>query len=353
MRKDVKFGLSIAAILVVTLAVYLIVLSRSSGVPGNSGDVAKTQDSNAVAGTGNAGDSGVSGPADSQTGGAISPAAAGPAAKSTDSSASAGTIAAAPATQPSAQSNQPADWNDILSHGSGSSTALAEAQRTSTPSIDQPTIDPTSDVRTISPDVHPPTIDNIATTQPSASLATPQIAPAITPQSSTQTPQPAMIPLSASVTPTVVSPPPQSLGTSAPPTTARTHVVEAGENPSTISLAVYGSAKYYPKILAANPGVDPRRLKIGTVLVIPALGETDASPAPSSDAGSSAARIDPATQYVVQPGDSLEAISRKLYGDRSMQEKIYDENKTLIGPDEDRLKVGQVLHLPSPPTVSQ
>jgi nucleoid-associated protein YgaU len=344
MRKDVKFGLSIAAILVVTLAVYLIVLSRSSGVPGNSAggnssDVAKSQDNNAVAGTGNAGDGGVSTPADSQTGGAISP----PAAKSTDGSV--GATAAVPATQPTAQVNQPADWNDILSHGSASSTALAEAQRTNTPSIDQPTIDPTSDVRTISPDVHPPTIDNIATTQPSASLAPSQ--------TTSQTPQPAMIPLSAAVAPTVVAPSPDAVSAPASTNSPRTHVVEAGENPSTISLAVYGSAKYYAKILAANPGVDPRRLKIGTVLVIPALGVTNIAAAPTSDASGPAVRIDPTTQYAVQPGDTLEGISRKLYGDRSMQEKIYDENKTLIGPDEDRLKVGQVLRLPSPPTVSQ
>jgi LysM repeat protein len=51
-----------------------------------------------------------------------------------------------------------------------------------------------------------------------------------------------------------------------PPATLRTHIVKAGENPNVIAR------KYGVKVdalMAANPKVDPRRLKPGQVLTIP------------------------------------------------------------------------------------
>ena len=135
----------------------------------------------------------------------------------------------------------------------------------------------------------------------------------------------------------------------APASTPRTHRVAAGESPYSISQLVYGSGKYYKRILAANPGIDPRHLKIGTILVIPELSDAD-KPAPAAGNASAAATVDPGSAYTVVSGDSLQSISRKLYGNSSMSDKLYEMNKSQIGPDANVLKIGWVLKLPKPPT---
>ena len=134
--------------------------------------------------------------------------------------------------------------------------------------------------------------------------------------------------------------------------TPRTHRVASGESPYSISQAVYGSGKYYKKILAANPGIDPRHLKVGRILVIPELTETD-KPAASAAANTAAPEtIDTSTAYKVLSGDSLESISLKLYGTPQMVDRLYETNKTLIGPDENVLKVGWLLKLPQAPAAA-
>lgn len=51
--------------------------------------------------------------------------------------------------------------------------------------------------------------------------------------------------------------------------------------------------------------------------------------------------------YVVQPGDSLYAISKKIYGDASHIDAIYSANRDSL-KSKNSLKVGQTLRLPSP-----
>ncbi len=50
--------------------------------------------------------------------------------------------------------------------------------------------------------------------------------------------------------------------------------------------------------------------------------------------------------YTVKEGDTLSVIAKKIYGDESDYQKIYDANKDLIGPDPDLIKVGQELTIP-------
>ena len=76
----------------------------------------------------------------------------------------------------------------------------------------------------------------------------------------------------ASVRPMAGSPSPSSLGTvsQAPITGAalsRTHIVKAGENPTVIARE---HGLKVDALLAANPGVDPRRLRVGQALILPA-----------------------------------------------------------------------------------
>jgi LysM repeat protein len=303
MRKDVKFGLTVGAILLVTLIVYALVLSRS-------GQAIKSEEAaNAPANV-----DATPAPSDDQSTAAPST----PAVPASPDSVSPPDIIS-PATQPSAQANRPFDWNDALSNG-GSVPANAP-ERTVTPTLDP-----------ISPDVHPVTIDNLPSTQPSLPPS-----------------------LSAPAPDQIIAPPQQPIAPAQAPSpassTPRSHVVAEGESLWTIAEAVYGNGADYTRIVAANPNINPKDLKVGQTLTIPALtgDQTPSAAAPTV----STPRIDSNAQYQVQSGDSLDKIAQKLYGDPTMANKIYDANLTLIGQDEDRLKVGWILKLPAPPTERQ
>ncbi|MGD1276580.1 MAG: LysM peptidoglycan-binding domain-containing protein [Tepidisphaeraceae bacterium] len=296
MRKDVKFGLTIAAILLVTLTVYLIVLSRGGGSGQIAGVANPTASSDNGAAPNPKGESG-----SMETGDAS--------AKPSNPAESPAPEGGNPATQPSASANPKFDWNDALRSG-GTQLSAAAPQRTVTPPIASVDGSPVRRPAALGPEAHPALIDNAPATRPDDdSLVTPPAA--------------------------------AGAAQDAP----RTHVVASGESFWTISAAVYGDSKYYTKIIAANPNVDPKHLKVGTVLTIPPLGD-----AQSSSAASSGDKIDPATQYQVVSGDSLEAIAVKLYGKPAMKDNLYELNRALIGADENRLKVGWILKLPEPPS---
>jgi nucleoid-associated protein YgaU len=311
MRKDVKFGLTIGAILVVTLVIYVIVLSRGPAAPQRIGIVSpgqsdQTTDANAPTSEARTDVATANGTDEQDTG---------PAANESNP-------ATMPATQPASPASAANDWENALNHGLP--PTLSAPERTITPSIDSPSA--TVARAGISPTASTPLIDPLPTTQPARVLMS---------NLPTQEPAP-----TATVSPSTPTP-----GASTP----RTHRVASGESPYSISQLVYGSGKYYKKILAANPGIDPRHLKIGQILVIPELSDAD-KPASAAAGASPAATVDPGTAYTVVSGDSLQSISRKLYGNTSMSDKLYEMNKALIGPDENVLKIGWVLILPKPPT---
>jgi nucleoid-associated protein YgaU len=54
----------------------------------------------------------------------------------------------------------------------------------------------------------------------------------------------------------------------------------------------------------------------------------------------------PGGTYTVQKGDGLMSIARKVYGDAGMWRAIYEANRGTI-PNQDALKIGQVLTLPA------
>lgn len=129
----------------------------------------------------------------------------------------------------------------------------------------------------------------------------------------------------------------------------RTYVIQAGDTFSSIALEHYGDSRFYKLIVDANPKVDPNRMKLGTTITIPPLPESTLSPRDDTT-DVPAESLDPTRQYQVQVGDSLHSIASRLYGDSQMWSKIYDLNKTQIGDNPARLKLGMVLALPSAPT---
>ena len=89
------------------------------------------------------------------------------------------------------------------------------------------------------------------------------------PTAAAPTPPAPRIPLAASIAPAPPSTPPTPAPAPKPPKApaARSHVVKSGDTPATI--ARQHSVKL-EALLAANPGLDPKRLKIGQTLNIPA-----------------------------------------------------------------------------------
>lgn len=142
----------------------------------------------------------------------------------------------------------------------------------------------------------------------------------------------------------IVPPRPETRDVAKPTGAGRTHVVRSGETLTAISIAAFGDQKYWRKIAAANPAIDPDRLKVGQTIVLPDLNTKQQATAAFN--GGARTTLDARTQYEVQSGDSLNRIARKLYGKETFWAKIYELNKDQIGADPARLKVGMVLKLP-------
>ena len=126
-------------------------------------------------------------------------------------------------------------------------------------------------------------------------------------------------------------------------TEAKTHTVANGELLGDIALKYYGNSKAWKKIAAANPGLDPKHLKVGQKLVIPA---DDAKSSATVAAGSSAGAGD--RSYTVKAGDTYYSIAKKELGSAGR----WKELKSLNGKAGNELRVGSVIKLPTAPSVS-
>jgi nucleoid-associated protein YgaU len=59
------------------------------------------------------------------------------------------------------------------------------------------------------------------------------------------------------------------------------------------------------------------------------------------------AKTDVYGYYVVKSGDSLSKISKDVYDNAGLYNKIYEANKDTIGPNPDLIKPGQTLTIPN------
>ncbi len=131
-----------------------------------------------------------------------------------------------------------------------------------------------------------------------------------------------------------------------------THRVQAGETLRMLAEVYYGDARFVEVLKRANPGLDETKaLAVGTVVKIPPRpGATK----PVVDRRSSKAQrpvragSTPSARrtYRVQPGDSLYRIAQRLLGDGGRWKELYALNKSVIGADPAKLRVGQVLVIP-------
>ncbi len=133
-------------------------------------------------------------------------------------------------------------------------------------------------------------------------------------------------------TPPPPPPPPVETGT------GTEHTIAKGETLATIGKK-YGVG--YKAIEAANPSINPTRLKIGDKIKIPAPSKTPSAPAPTAGAATGSSP----TVYVVRSGDNLLKIAKSM-GVPVKQLRAANNLRT------DQIKVGQRLKIPARHTVA-
>ena len=134
----------------------------------------------------------------------------------------------------------------------------------------------------------------------------------------------------------------------APAASGPRYVVRAKDTLSEIAQRELGSSRRWPEIVAANPGLDPARLKVGQTLALPA-GARSSAPQTAGVRPIEAAQVKSDAQkggatWKVGPGESLWKISERALGDGKRWREIAALNPKI---DPNRLVVGTRITLPA------
>jgi nucleoid-associated protein YgaU len=122
------------------------------------------------------------------------------------------------------------------------------------------------------------------------------------------------------------------------------YTIKSGDTLEGIARAQMGDGQKWQLIAAANPGLDPKALKIGQKITIPASTATASKDKAAAPAGSSTAA--PNT-YTVQKGDTLIELSRKFYGNDAEWKRILEANATTLKGDAKAIAPGMKLVIPA------
>jgi len=132
------------------------------------------------------------------------------------------------------------------------------------------------------------------------------------------------------------------------------YVVQEDDSLWTIAAHWFGDATRWQEIARNNPAINPDRLRVGQKLQLPAhqpdgrtVALNRAVAVPTAPATGKARSVAGDAYYTVRSGDTLSTIAQTLYRQGSRWRDIYDANRTAIGWDPDRLKVGMRLRIPA------
>ena len=119
-----------------------------------------------------------------------------------------------------------------------------------------------------------------------------------------------------------------------------TYTVQPGDTLSKIAKKYLGNASLWRRIYEDNKTTikNPNFIRVGQKLIINLSGTTTAVSTTAVTPGN-------ANTYVVQPGDNLWKIARKVYGQGYAWKKIFDANRNVI-PNPGSIHVGQRLLTP-------
>ena len=129
------------------------------------------------------------------------------------------------------------------------------------------------------------------------------------------------------------------------PAAPRTYTIEPGDTLSGISQKIFGSSRYWKRILAVNPGLDPDHLQVDQVINLPEIDIQAEADAESASAGETSLEPRPGFFYTIQERDTLCSIALRAYKDKKAWKKIYRANRDII-PNPDVLVVGTRIRIP-------
>jgi nucleoid-associated protein YgaU len=125
------------------------------------------------------------------------------------------------------------------------------------------------------------------------------------------------------------------------------YIVRKNDTLASISRRIYGSERMIHALERANPGLDPRRMRIGQRIRLPHRGRTAVTGtshrvrhhtyASSSRSGRT---------YVVRAGEDLSSIARRFYGNPGLWRRIYNANRRIIGSSPNKLRAGERIVIP-------
>src|SRR5262245_743471 len=174
------------------------------------------------------------------------------------------------------------------------------------------------------------------TAQNTASGLSTNLVPALVPPQDITTTPPTdvvTVPPAASTTPGIISTPPTHELPAAPAGTTE-YTVAKGDSFSTIATKLGVPLK---ALIAANPNVDPKKLRPDQKIQVPP--KTKEPSATASAAGSTTSAVSTDGSYVVKPGDNLTTIA-KAHGTTVKALRAANNLKT------DQIRVNQKLKLP-------
>jgi nucleoid-associated protein YgaU len=132
------------------------------------------------------------------------------------------------------------------------------------------------------------------------------------------------------------------------------HVIRSGETLGDIAQTYYKSAIKWRHILVANPSLDPKRLRAGKEITVPALTEVPGAPK-LSKVSSPRRAPKPRTpkvylaadvNIVIKAGDTLQEIAKKYYGKHHKWRHITSDPRN-AGIDATRLRPNDKIVVPA------
>ena len=160
-----------------------------------------------------------------------------------------------------------------------------------------------------------------------------------------------------SVAPIHPAPVPAPAPGSTAPGGEKTYVVKGGDTLTSIASSQLPGKGNLKAILDANKDVlpNPNKLRVGMTLKIPGaiaasatqptkVEKAEATPKKTDATAPKDSAQDVHSDYVVQSGDTLERIARKVFNDTRKWHEIYEWNRDQL-PDPGRLHVGQTLKI--------
>jgi nucleoid-associated protein YgaU len=133
------------------------------------------------------------------------------------------------------------------------------------------------------------------------------------------------------------------------PAAPKKHKIVRNDTIEKIALKYYNDRGRVDEIMKANPGIDPRRLKIGDEIILPATTtSSDRTAAADRIAAKDRAETAVSTRsHTVREDESFYSIARSQLGSGARWKELFELNRALVKNDPRGLKPGMVLRLPN------